>query len=152
MRGGGGISQTVGEPTGGLYWILENVVPGYDRFRYPAKLVVVFALAMCLVAGRGLDRLAHPDGDSIRRWVRRTSTVFAVFSIVTVLFLSAQNFQYRWLPQINPAIAESVFGSALHCSIVSGLLVAIVTWHKNCLLYTSPSPRDQRGSRMPSSA
>ena len=23
---------------------------------------------------------------------------------------------------------------------------------KNCLLYTSPSPRDQRGSRMPSSA
>ena len=26
------------------------------------------------------------------------------------------------------------------------------TSYKNCLLYTSPSPRDQRGSRMPSSA
>ena len=25
-------------------------------------------------------------------------------------------------------------------------------WDNNCLLYTSPSPRDQRGSRMPSSA
>ena len=25
-------------------------------------------------------------------------------------------------------------------------------WNENCLLYTSPSPRDQRGSRMPSSA
>ena len=25
-------------------------------------------------------------------------------------------------------------------------------WNKDCLLYTSPSPRDQRGSRMPSSA
>ena len=25
-------------------------------------------------------------------------------------------------------------------------------WMKGCLLYTSPSPRDQRGSRMPSSA
>ena len=25
-------------------------------------------------------------------------------------------------------------------------------FHKSCLLYTSPSPRDQRGSRMPSSA
>ena len=24
--------------------------------------------------------------------------------------------------------------------------------HQGCLLYTSPSPRDQRGSRMPSSA
>ena len=29
-----------------------------------------------------------------------------------------------------------------------------VTWNEDsgCLLYTSPSPRDQRGSRMPSSA
>ena len=25
-------------------------------------------------------------------------------------------------------------------------------WESACLLYTSPSPRDQRGSRMPSSA
>ena len=28
----------------------------------------------------------------------------------------------------------------------------IETINKHCLLYTSPSPRDQRGSRMPSSA
>ena len=27
-----------------------------------------------------------------------------------------------------------------------------LTWKRICLLYTSPSPRDQRGSRMPSSA
>ena len=27
-----------------------------------------------------------------------------------------------------------------------------LAWGKHCLLYTSPSPRDQRGSRMPSSA
>ena len=26
------------------------------------------------------------------------------------------------------------------------------SWYGTCLLYTSPSPRDQRGSRMPSSA
>ena len=29
---------------------------------------------------------------------------------------------------------------------------ALVDFFKTCLLYTSPSPRDQRGSRMPSSA
>ena len=28
----------------------------------------------------------------------------------------------------------------------------IIVRFKDCLLYTSPSPRDQRGSRMPSSA
>ena len=27
-----------------------------------------------------------------------------------------------------------------------------ITIYEDCLLYTSPSPRDQRGSRMPSSA
>ena len=32
-----------------------------------------------------------------------------------------------------------------------GVLVPLLT-SKTCLLYTSPSPRDQRGSRMPSSA
>ena len=31
-------------------------------------------------------------------------------------------------------------------------LVYDITDPKSCLLYTSPSPRDQRGSRMPSSA
>ena len=28
----------------------------------------------------------------------------------------------------------------------------LINLYKSCLLYTSPSPRDQRGSRMPSSA
>ena len=32
------------------------------------------------------------------------------------------------------------------------LSLTLVILHMSCLLYTSPSPRDQRGSRMPSSA
>ena len=35
---------------------------------------------------------------------------------------------------------------------VSGMALRGGTTVKTCLLYTSPSPRDQRGSRMPSSA
>ena len=31
-------------------------------------------------------------------------------------------------------------------------IIVLLTGNGNCLLYTSPSPRDQRGSRMPSSA
>ena len=34
----------------------------------------------------------------------------------------------------------------------SGRPLAVSAAYENCLLYTSPSPRDQRGSRMPSSA
>ena len=34
----------------------------------------------------------------------------------------------------------------------AGAHVSCISRNKDCLLYTSPSPRDQRGSRMPSSA
>ena len=33
-----------------------------------------------------------------------------------------------------------------------GVVVVLIVVVDTCLLYTSPSPRDQRGSRMPSSA
>ena len=36
--------------------------------------------------------------------------------------------------------------------VTSNYLWRGVTQSDSCLLYTSPSPRDQRGSRMPSSA
>ena len=36
--------------------------------------------------------------------------------------------------------------------VKKGDRVATIAWNNYCLLYTSPSPRDQRGSRMPSSA
>ena len=39
-----------------------------------------------------------------------------------------------------------------HASMISGIRNGGCEKHIFCLLYTSPSPRDQRGSRMPSSA
>ena len=35
---------------------------------------------------------------------------------------------------------------------ISPQSIRVSNYNKPCLLYTSPSPRDQRGSRMPSSA
>ena len=49
-----------------------------------------------------------------------------------------------------------VSGNPVPIEIVQGM--AMLKWaaatanEESCLLYTSPSPRDQRGSRMPSSA
>ena len=50
----------------------------------------------------------------------------------------AQKHQYK---------LELEFNGILDCRQVAEIIEA-----GNCLLYTSPSPRDQRGSRMPSSA
>ena len=57
--------------------------------------------------------------------------------------------------------ADPLAGSSQFILIVSGAFAAMIGYRYNvsykdvissCLLYTSPSPRDQRGSRMPSSA
>ena len=48
---------------------------------------------------------------------------------------------------LNPSIGEELNAMVLKC-----LEKAPADRYQSCLLYTSPSPRDQRGSRMPSSA
>ena len=52
-------------------------------------------------------------------------------------------------------IKEGMSSFAFYENIMSNHLTALVKVTdsgNSCLLYTSPSPRDQRGSRMPSSA
>ena len=44
------------------------------------------------------------------------------------------------------------FTFGLIADAVAAITNSIITAMDSCLLYTSPSPRDQRGSRMPSSA
>ena len=51
------------------------------------------------------------------------------------------------LPGFIFAVFASIFSNA-----AGGNLDIRVAMSVTCLLYTSPSPRDQRGSRMPSSA
>ena len=46
-------------------------------------------------------------------------------------------------------VADTIFAYPTYSEIVKK---AFTRYLRSCLLYTSPSPRDQRGSRMPSSA
>ena len=47
----------LGQPVGGLYWLMVVGLPGYAYFRYPAKLLTISALALSLLAAHGFDRL-----------------------------------------------------------------------------------------------
>ncbi len=47
----------IGNPVGGVYWLLNLLAPGYSQFRYPAKWLTVAALPFALLAAKGLDRL-----------------------------------------------------------------------------------------------
>ena len=57
------------------------------------------------------------------------------------------------LPSHDPDDSHRQIAAELRDAERSGLMLgSLAINHPACLLYTSPSPRDQRGSRMPSSA
>lgn len=47
--------NAISPAVGGLYWLAVTLLPSYAYFRYPAKLLVVAALAMSQLAASGLD-------------------------------------------------------------------------------------------------
>ena len=77
-------------------------------------------------------RVAIPYGTLNSRQMRMLAHIARKYDRGYGHFTTRQNIQYNW-PTLEdiPAILEDL---------------------ASCLLYTSPSPRDQRGSRMPSSA
>ena len=58
----------------------------------------------------------------------------------------SQNMVYFWISDYTLDTAGEVYHK------VNKLRFTFNAWEKNCLLYTSPSPRDATLSRMPSSA
>lgn len=50
-----GIVSEVAPESGGVYWLLCNIVPGYIQFRYPAKWFVIASLFLAILAGCGWD-------------------------------------------------------------------------------------------------
>ena len=86
------------------------------------------------------------------RWNRMQRAV-EVLKTNNVHFECAENDTLPWFDQLpwleNPPRIERVYLDSHHnLKEVVPVLARLGT----CLLYTSPSPRDQRGSRMPSSA
>lgn len=52
-----GLFSDVPSAVGGAYWLLAELVPPYQAFRYPVKWLPVFAIACSMIAGRCLDQL-----------------------------------------------------------------------------------------------
>ena len=91
------------------------------------------------------------------RFALRVSDIFWVTTIITIAvwnaYIGANN------NNIIAPVAAAFLGTGVFISMLfltrAHRFAPAETLHqhmKTCLLYTSPSPRDQRGSRMPSSA
>lgn len=87
-----------GDEVGSVYWWLTTFLPGYSGFRYPAKWLTVFSLALGQIAGWGFDRL---DDAAFRR---RAATLAGWFGILVGiglaggLILFAADWPYRYAP------------------------------------------------------
>ena len=79
---------------------------------------------------------------------------FLIFILAGVCEIGGGYLIWLWLREGQPSWLGVIGGLIL---ILYGVIATLQTFPTfgrvyACLLYTSPSPRDQRGSRMPSSA
>ena len=91
-------------------------------------------------------------------WITKTDTASLMLHIDQLkLTLGDKHWNFNTRLETEQSyvlLGESGSGKSTLLNLVAGFLESEsgdVRWH-SCLLYTSPSPRDQRGSRMPSSA
>lgn len=82
MRNAAQTGGTFSEPVGGVYWLMVIALPKYCLFRYPAKLMVIGALAMSVLAGLSLN----PRGLARLYWLCFATGVIAMIGIIS-LFL-----------------------------------------------------------------
>jgi len=111
----------VGAPFGGVYWLFSLVLPGYDQFRYPAKLLTVAALTLSLLAARSFDAMfGIPDASEsmhlteIRQRQRKhRKTLLRLTRLLIVLgflLIPAVLFPRHWVLLAKHVPNDQVFG------------------------------------------
>ena len=126
--------------------------------------VVVIAALVFFMSGE--DKSAKKGGDSAQPIIIAThnwSSQIVMAHVIGGIFESMGN-NVSYVNTDSQAVYESIrigdvtlahevwesaFGKSFTTALDKG---GIVDWGDHCLLYTSPSPRDEKVSRMPSSA
>jgi len=97
-----GENLPVGSPFGGLYWLLNMIVPKYAQFRYPAKWFIFVAFAVSLLAARGLDQWQSS---------KRTLGWVSVMSLLLLLTAAIVLLNSSWLGSMFPdSPDDTLFG------------------------------------------
>ena len=132
----------------------ENITNGFVAILF----AVTGPVAIMLLVGTKTDLTNH----ELSSWL---FGAFAINSVISIFFSFwyKQPLVFMWsipgIILIGSSIENYSFNEIVGTYIVTGIfltflgLTNILTWiNKNCLLYTSPSPRDLSTARMPSSA
>ncbi|MBL8890970.1 MAG: hypothetical protein JNL67_13395 [Planctomycetaceae bacterium] len=149
-------TPSVGPHVGSVYWWLTLWCPGFDQFRYPAKLWIYAALAWSLLASFEFERwFVSPHKTSwssrVAGWPRALRRPMLSVTLLLLLLLSvlgitisrpfverfSQAFEQvpidPWLGglQVSQALLE-VHLSLMQACVVCGLLLAGLWWRHRC--------------------
>ncbi len=69
---------------GSIYWMMTILLPGFDSFRYPAKLFTFAALALAGLAGAGWDEVRAGRGKTAR-WLAVAGLAISVVGLVAAV-------------------------------------------------------------------
>ena len=96
-----------------------------------------------------LENFLTQTREQTPRLLEHGFNVIAAFVILILAWVVARILRRKIR---KPTFGPDNLDATLRPVIASAVFYVIIAMAIYCLLYTSPSPRDQRGSRMPSSA
>ncbi len=146
-------SAAVGDPFGGVYWLLTVLLPGYAQFRYPAKWLVVASLGLSVLAVRGWDEVASasPSGHRARRLLLALALGSAACLAVVV---AMRGLWMTWLTGAADDARDRLFGPLdvagawwdACWAFAQAAVVAVVGWWLVRRSISTPAAAGSRGA------
>jgi hypothetical protein len=133
----------VADGDGSFYWLLAAVLPGFQTFRYPGKLLTFTALGLAGLSGIGWDRCRDRSGRSA--WVflglsvaGLAATTLAGAPLVRAFAAAGRNSPSPFGPFDPGGAAADVRRALAHGAIVMGLAVALLWAQRRGLRAAGP--------------
>jgi len=137
------INPGVGSPFGGLYWLMTVVLPGYAKFRYPAKLLILVSFALAALAAVGWDRIERAAGERIERnrcpalarLVRRWTGMLEIVATISIFgMLVAWILRPYFLTIFATATPNILFGPLDATAANTAILLAMLQTTILCII------------------
>lgn len=128
-------AKSLSSPLGGLYWLMVVLLPGYVQFRYPAKLMVLTALGISLLAAKGWDVFECNENRRLRllAWVLAggsallTVAVYLSHGLLLVILKDVQP-EFPFGPFDAYGAVRQVLYSLLQTTIVASIIGGLLVW------------------------
>ncbi len=117
-----------------LYRLAFNILPGFDRFRIPARFVDLFTIAIAFLSGLGMEVLVKPNPkpdfkSKTRGYKLLIPGVIVLAYGTTILFLLITGFLAKIFPPLqDPGLFRNSLtqNGVMFGFIISGLLVILL--------------------------